>query len=205
MSQVRLELDQLTDDEVEALIQTHIAEMNNNANFPTPDPSVADFAADTNPFLAAKLAAEQARQAALEATQVRETARTQAEAALTARGSYVQTKSGGDAAKILSSGFGVRDQPAPIGPLPAPVDFLPTIGDDPGEIDVTWSALRGARSYILEYKVQGTDGTWTSKVVTKSRQSVTGLTSGTVYVFRVAAVGTAGQSPWSLEAARRAP
>ena len=205
MSQVRLELDQLTDDEVQTLIETHIAEMTNNANFPTPDPSVADFAAATNPFLAAKLAAEQARQAALEATQLRETARAQAAAALTARGAYVQTKSGGDAAKILSSGFGVRDQPAPIGPLPAPVDFLPTIGDEPGEIDVTWSAVRGARSYVLEHKEQAGTGGWTTKVVTKSRQSVTGLTSGTVYVFRVAAVGTAGQSPWSIEVARRAP
>ena len=118
---------------------------------------------------------------------------------------YVQGASEGDATKILTSGFAVRDLPTPIGPLPAPVDFMPSMGDEPGEIDLTWSAVHGAKSYLSEYREQGTAGPWLQKFGTKSRLSVTGLTSGKTYVFRVAALGAAGQSPWSLEAARMAP
>lgn len=205
MSLVRLELDQLNDEGLQALATAHVAEMNGNANFPTPAPTVAAFATVLSSYEAKLLAADQARQAALAATQEKDSARDALEAALTARGGYVQEASGGVAAKILSSGFGVRDVPAPIGALPAPVDFLPTLGDDTGEMDLAWSKVRGAKSYVAQWMAQGGTGAWSQQIVTRSKCTVEGLTSGTVYVFRVAAVGAAGQSPWSLEAARRAP
>ena len=44
-----------------------------------------------------------------------------------------------------------------------------------------------------------------ASVVTKSKTTVSGLTSGTKYWFRVAAVGTAGQGPWSDPATKLAP
>jgi hypothetical protein len=50
------------------------------------------------------------------------------------------------------------------------------------------------------------DGVWQAvKSVTASKFTVTGLTPGAVYAFRVRAVGAAGVGPWSDEAVRRAP
>lgn len=205
MSQVKLELAARNDDDLHQFAETHIAEMAGNANFPTPSPTVLAFQAVYDDYCAKLTAFQQAALAAEAATVLKEAARVAISQALNDRGNYVQTTSGGDEAKILSSGFGVRAQPAPVGPLPAPVDFMPSMGDVPGEVDLSWSAVRGARTYVIECREQGTTGPWTSKVATKSRASVAGLTSGKIYTFRVAAVGAAGQGPWSLEAARMAP
>jgi hypothetical protein len=51
-----------------------------------------------------------------------------------------------------------------------------------------------------------TPTSWThAGVATKSRATISGLTSGTRYWFRVAAVNSNGQSGWSDPAAKMAP
>ncbi len=205
MAQVKLELDRRNDDDLHQFAETHIAEMTGNANFPTPTPAAPAFQTIYDDFCAKLTAAQQADAAAREATQLKDTARVALSQALNDRGNYVQTASGGEEAKILSAGFAVRAAAQPVGQLPAPVDFMPTMGDTPGEIDLSWSGVRGSRTYVVEYREQGTTGAWLQKMATKSRLSIDGLTSGKTYVFRVAAVGSAGQGPWSLEAARMAP
>lgn len=205
MAQVKLELAQRTDDELKAFAEAHVADMVDNANFPTPTPTVVAFVGVLDDFDAKMLAFDQAQTAAREAAQAKDDARVALSQALNDRGNYVQTASAGDEAKILSAGFGVRSPAQPVGPLPAPLDFMPSMGDMPGEIDLTWSAVRGARAYLIEWREQGTTGAWSQGMATKSRHSVTGLTSGKTYTFRVAGIGAAGQGPWSLEAARMAP
>ncbi|MGB8167694.1 MAG: fibronectin type III domain-containing protein [Chthoniobacteraceae bacterium] len=205
MAQVKLELDRRSDDDLHQFTETHIAAMDGNANFPTPAPTTAAFQTVFDDYRAKLTAAKKAAMEAEAATALKETARATLSLAWNDRGNYLQSASGGDAAKIMSAAVGVRDEPQPIGPLPAPEDFMPTMGDAPGEIDLTWSRVRGARTYIVEYRESGTTGAWSQTFATKSRASVTGLTGGKTYTFRVAAVGAAGQSPWSLEAARMAP
>ena len=117
-----------------------------------------------------------------------------------------QQESGGDEAKILSTGFAVRAAGSPVGALPAPIDFLATFGDNPGEVDVTWSAVKGAKSYIVEVRENVAGTAWGgARVVTKSRATIDGLTTGKTYAFRVRAVGTAGEGPWSDESLKLAP
>lgn len=41
--------------------------------------------------------------------------------------------------------------------------------------------------------------------ITAVQAAAAGLTSGTMYAFRMKAVGTAGEGPWSDEAVMRAP
>ena len=49
-------------------------------------------------------------------------------------------------------------------------------------------------------------GAWTnSRVVTKSSATVTGLTAGGRVWFHVAAIGAAGQGPWSDPATKIVP
>jgi hypothetical protein len=205
MAQVKLSLDERDDDNILVFADTHVAAMVGNANFPTPAPTAVIFAAALALYRQKLLAFKDATMACREAAEAKDAARAAFDLQFTGRGNYLQEASGGVAEKILSAAVGVRDLPTPIGALPAPVDFMPTMGDEPGEIDTQWSPVHGKSSYALEWREQGTTGPWSQRLGTKSKQSVQGLTSGKTYVFRVAAVGAAGQSPWSLEAAKMAP
>ncbi|MSU56755.1 MAG: fibronectin type III domain-containing protein [Pedosphaera sp.] len=47
---------------------------------------------------------------------------------------------------------------------------------------------------------------WSQKAVApKSRATITGCTPGALCVFRVAAIGSAGQGPWSDESVKMSP
>lgn len=62
---------------------------------------------------------------------------------------------------------------------------------------LTWTAVPGATSYNVEYKTAAS-GTWlTFGTVTNASATVTGLTSGTSYNYRVSAVNSAGTGPVS--------
>lgn len=62
-----------------------------------------------------------------------------------------------------------------------------------------------AASFLIERRENTPGAPWVFvKAVTKSRHTVTGLVSGTKYVFRVRAVGAAGEGPWSAEVTRMA-
>ncbi len=206
MASSKLDLKNRTDDQLATFCDTHVAALTGNADFTTPDPTAAAFATTLTAFKTALTAAQQAQAAAQQKTAVKDAARAALETALNTRRSYVDSKSGGDEAKILSTGFAVRAAGSPVGALPAPIDFLATFGDNPGEVDVTWSAVKGAKSYIVEVRENVAGTAWGgARVVTKSRATIDGLTTGKTYAFRVRAVGTAGEGPWSDESLKLAP
>jgi len=120
-------------------------------------------------------------------------------------GLYVENTSEGDEAKIESAGMDVKAAGGSSGPPDVPHALSAIAGDMEGEIDLQWEPVTKAKSYIIQ---QSNDppGTWSQAgVITKSKYSVLNLTSGDKYWFRVAAVGTAGQSGWSDPATRIAP
>ena len=75
-----------------------------------------------------------------------------------------------------------------------------------GTVDLSWDRVRGASSYIIQKSPNPiTDSSWTQAgVSTKSSTTLTGMTSGTKYWFRVAAIGSAGQGAWSDPATKMA-
>jgi len=80
-----------------------------------------------------------------------------------------------------------------------PIPAVPVTGDSCREINLKWEPVRGARTYVIQ---KGTNSNKPAKwmnedVVTRSSYTVTKLKSGRVYWFRVAAVGSWGQGPWS--------
>jgi len=102
----------------------------------------------------------------------------------------------------------VRASASPATENPAqPAALSATAGNHEGEIDLAWDTVNGARSYVIEKSGDPpTVTSWgNSGVSTKSRATLNGLTPGTRYWFRVAAVGTGGQSGWSDPATRIAP
>ena len=120
---------------------------------------------------------------------------------------YVESISGGDETKITSAGMDVRAAQTATGDLPAPETLATSTGDRDGELDLSWDKVNKARSYIVERSPDPpTAVSWQhAAVATRSQTTIGGLTSGTKYWFRVAAIGPNGQSPWSNPAAKIAP
>jgi predicted phage tail protein len=87
-----------------------------------------------------------------------------------------------------------------------PKRLTASAGDHDGEVDLSWDRLAGAKSYVVEKSVDPPTATgWSHTAVsTKSSFTVTGLTSGTRYWFRVAAINANGQSGWSDPASKMA-
>ena len=71
------------------------------------------------------------------------------------RKNYIQKKSGGAETKILAVGLETKALATPIGDLLAPENLRATFGDDGGEIDLAWDRVRGASSYLIEYRETG--------------------------------------------------
>jgi hypothetical protein len=210
MAKVKLDLRSKTDDQLRTFGTEHKAQITGNAAFPTPQPAPAVY----DPKLAAfgsKLDAIAAAEFALQASRAeRDVLRSELELMLNGRGSYVEVTSGGDAAKILSAGFQIVSAASPTSSLPAPTNVLATMGDNPGEIDVSGNAVAKAKSYIYECREHAdgaVSGPWAQvKVGTRSSFTVRNLTSGKKYAFRMKALGPNDlESPWSDEAVCMAP
>ena len=209
MAKIKLDLTNKSIADKLSAAQTIITHSTNNANLPDVNPAtvVALNAARYSLQVAAANVAS-ARQKVTDAV----TAQTQREqtfdAAFSAHGAYVQDRTGGDAAKITSTGFGVAAEGggAPIA-LTAPEHFDVTAGDEAGELNADWDSMKGAAGYETESTTDTSGATgWTGRTFSKKSQvDLKGLTSGTQYAVRTRAVGSGDPGPWSQIVLRRAP
>lgn len=102
-----------------------------------------------------------------------------------------------DPAKLQGGGWHTRGESASVGPMPAPQAVSVTSGDMEGEADMLWEPVEGRDTYLGEYSASAT-GPWTQFYVgKKSSATAPGLTPGSLYYFRIRAVGTQGPGPWS--------
>lgn len=111
-----------------------------------------------------------------------------------------QTITGGDSAKIISLGMDPYETgDAPSSEMTQVLNVAASTGDFEGTIDLQWDRVKGARTYVIQMTTTPTDAaSWKLATVSvKTTIMVEGLASGTTYYFRVAAVGIAGQGPWS--------
>jgi Fibronectin type III domain len=206
MAKVKLDLKDKSDSELYEFAQQHITAMAGNVNFTTPDPLAPAFLTLVTNFNTALQAAIVAQAAAKEKTSLKEDARAVLETGLRARGNYVENKSNGVEAIILSAGLPVKNPSAPISELMAPANLAATMGSLEGQVKLKWKAVRGAVSYIVQKSAEVSPRVWSQVTISpNARATVTGLTSGDTYAFRVCAVGTVGQGPWSDEAVKMAP
>ncbi|HEY0550476.1 MAG TPA: fibronectin type III domain-containing protein [Verrucomicrobiae bacterium] len=125
--------------------------------------------------------------------------------ALTNLASWAQGAVSGNGPKLESGGFPLERPRVPIGPLPAPINLRSVAGDVPGTSELSCKAVKGGKSYIAQCALTPV-GPWTTIYTgSKARCTATDLTSGTLYYFRMAVIGAAGQSPWSDISEKRAP
>lgn len=209
MAKVKLELDSKNAQEVLNASSSHIAAMatpEGLALFPTPEPTAVDYLVPHNALAAGvtlvtslegQLTAARAALPGLVAD---------LKVVMEARATYVETTTNGDPSKIPISGFAVAGTAQPIGPLPRPENVKAAMTPTPGVIRVSCEPIKGTQTYIIEFREHIDGQPWVQiKLSTKSRNDIAGLVSGKNYAFRIAAVGAAGQSPWSDEAVCMAP
>jgi len=196
MSQVKLSLQDRTIPDKIQFARQIVTKMTGNAAYVSPDPALADITASALALETAYNKSVEARIAAVEATGIQNNAERSFDLKLTSLSNYVQNKSEGDATLILSAGMPVRDSSTAVGELPAPQNLSATDGDLDEEIDLAWNRVRGAASYLIQRSEDLV--AWAGdKVSTKSLLTYPGCETGKKFWFRVAAVGAAGQGPWS--------
>jgi len=176
-----------------------VLDMSNNPNFAAPSPGLNALSQAAAALELAYNAAQQARANAKTQTSIMGQKSVALDMLLMQEASYVQSRSGGDKAKIESAGFDVRDTPTPIGQLPPPAEPKAVPSQNPGTIHLTWKKVRGAKSYLVERAVDSNQPLeWAAAAMsTKTKAIVNTMTSGMRFWFRVAAIGSAGQGAWS--------
>ncbi len=112
---------------------------------------------------------------------------------LNALAHYVRSESGGDAAKLVTSGFPLRKTPVPMN-VPAPTTHIAARpGKAEGLIELRWDPSKGTKMYTV-FIAPMDDGTAWRELARTTRCSikVDGFESGARHRFKVTATGTAG-------------
>jgi hypothetical protein len=206
MAKIKMGLNRMVLTDKIQLARQIVVKMTGNAAFTTPVPALVAVGGVATTAESAFNDAQGAAATAKQKTAAQNVAEAALDSVLTQLASYVENTSNGDEVKILSAGMGVRaERTAPTIPVQV-LDLAATVGDNDGEIDLAWDPCEGAKSYSIDLSTVSGTGPWTNgRVVTKSSATVPGLTSGGRVWFRVAAIGAAGQGPWSDPATKIVP
>lgn len=205
VAKVKMDLKRRTDEDLDFFVGNHIALITGNADFTDQQPLPADLLAAYTLYETKLVALQQIRELAKQATLEKDQAKTALIDLMVARGAYVQTASGGNAAKIVSVGLGVASTSrTPTGPLMPPTNLRSFLGEVPGVMELRWDGVDGARGYIVQCSPDVLPREFASiKNCSKTRLLLENLTVGDTLVFRFAAQGgSTGQSPWSAELIR---
>jgi len=193
------------DHSLEERAQAVLDNLYDNADFPDPPVSEADFETALNDFRTSMAAAEQGGPAD---TALKNNKRQALITHLRALAGFVQNRHGNDLAKLLSTGFEAVSTNNASSPLETP-NIKEIDNDGPGELIVRVTPVRNAKGYQARHALVGPDGApgpWSAELFfTNSRAMLlTGLQPGGLYMIEVRAMGgSTGQSDWSHAVSRR--
>jgi hypothetical protein len=208
MSKVKLNISRLSIRHKIAKCRQIVTAMTGNPNFPNPNPPLPTVTAALNGLDSSTNAAQAARQEAIVKTAQQNNQDDVVDQLMSQLAAHVESVAGGNETIILSAGMDTKAAPTQPSDIPdVPANLSATAGDRDGEIDLSWEAVSGAKSYVIEQSVDPvTDTSWGHvSVSTRSSQTISDLKSGTRYWFRVAAVNGIGNSGWSDPATKIAP
>lgn len=173
-----------------------LGKMTGNANFTTPNPTLANIKAAVD---ALELSYESASKGGVLLTADMYVKYHAALDLMKQLAAYVQNASGGDGTKISSSGFGIRNTNHTPVELIAPTNLQAKNNALPGSIDLSWKKVTGNKMYVVQMtSVADAQSGWaTVGMVTKTKFTAVGLAAGHKFWFRVAAQNSVGQSAFS--------
>lgn len=178
-----------------------------NPDVPTPNPTLVALTAAID-LAEGKQAAVAELETQLRAKRAEEAAAQDALAlALDIEASTVESATGGDAMKIVTTGFLIADAPAPPQPVGQVTNFNVTAADIEGALDGQCDPLPYAKSYEIQTCSNPNDPTsWAYRTsVTASSFRLEGLPSGQRCWVRMRALGSLGPGPWSDPATKIVP
>jgi hypothetical protein len=189
MAKVKLGLFGLSPDDVVSLANQIKTAMTGNANFTTPNPSLATLGTAITTATNKVAAQKAAQQAAKQATDDRDAAIAALIALLTSLASYVENITVGDSVKIESAGMSVKATPAPVGPLGQVQNLSISAGDEAGRLDLQWDPTHGNKGYEIQMTTDpNVAASWQLVAsCSASRWSLEALTSGAKIWVRVRA------------------
>ena len=207
MSQISLNLSKLNTAGLLQAANNIKTAMTGNANFTTPNPTLTAIGTLITGLTTANNTYESSVITAGQNLTLRDDAAQALINGLVALQGYVQSVTGGDAAKIQSAGMGVKSARGSSTTPDMVSNLSITSGDNAGELDLQWDTVAGTRTYEVQISPDPMTATsFTSQPsVTKSKAIITGLTSGTRAWVRVRAVNAAGQGAWSDVGTKIAP
>jgi hypothetical protein len=207
MSRIKLNLKQLPVAEKLGKARTIVTALTGNASFPTPTPTLEAVTAALDALEAANAATQATRQEVKAKLSDQSFKEDVVDNVMNQLAAYVESVAGSNDRLIHSAGMDTKSGPSPSSLPGPPVGLIATIGDHDGEINLSWDKVVVAKSYVIEKSPDPpTPTSWAHLAVSlKASLTVNGLISNTRYWFRVAAVGTVGQSGWSDPATRIAP
>jgi len=183
-----------------------VASLTDNPNFPNVGPWRDLLLAATDELEASYTDAQLARQITASKISLQHAKAKAFNLVMTQVASNIANVSGLVPQKVLSAGFDLCKPNTALGALATPVGLTALSGEHSGTMELYWNKVRGAKSYMIEYALAGEGGAagdWiTAACCTKISVLVKSLVSGRKYWFRVAAIGTAGQSAWSTPVAK---
>lgn len=106
-----------------------------------------------------------------------------------------------DGDSLRTIGARLYTNKAAFTPTPQPIPDVPsnlTVTPQDSQALVVWDLVNNADSYVLEYKLD-TDTTFTEVLTTSVSNTITGLTNGSLYNFRVKSRNTIGDSAYTSE------
>ena len=206
MARIKLNLRQPIPDKLQTGRQI-IAAMTDNPNFATPHPPLADITASLATLDEAYKAHQIAKADARTKAGVADDAESQLDSQLRKLVAYVESIADTDETIIASAGMQTKALRKVPSTLVAPEALTATAGNREGEIDLSWRKVANSRSYIIQMSPDppAADSWGHAETVTVSYKTIQNLTSGKKYWFRVAAIGSLGQSGWSEPATKIAP
>ena len=194
MKTIRLGMSKLSVPEKIQKAKNIISHMDGNPNFSNPNPTLAQVATAVS-------ALEKAYEDAMDGGKSRRVMLLHRDSQLCglmqSLAGYVQSVSGGEETVINSSGFDVKRMVrSAVVQATNPTNVRGKSTNLPGEVIIRWDGAKGARIYVTEMSVDGTN--WTScGMSTKVKLIISGLTVGSKMMFRVAGLSAVGQSGWS--------
>ena len=206
MSRIKLHLRQAIPDKLQTGRQI-IAAMTNNPNFANPQPPLTDVTAALSTLDEAYKLHQIAKSDARAKANVADDAEIQFDSQFRKLAAYVESIADKDETIIASAGMQTKASRTTPSSLPAPGALSATAGSHEGEIDLTWKKVDNSKSYIIQISPDppSADSWGHAETVTVASKTIQNLTSGKKYWFRVAAIGSLGQSGWSEPATRIAP
>jgi hypothetical protein len=204
MSIVACNLSNLTILEKIAKGQNIITLSTNNPNVPGNTAAVAALSTAQQALVAANAAADQARDISKQRTAARDTALATWAGTVTNLAAVTQNATGGDADKILTTGFDVKAEASTPQPVGQVTDVRVNFNGMPGYSKLVWKRESNADAYVVQRSPDPiTEASWANQgTVTEAKFEGNGVVPGQKYWYRVAGVNRLGQGPWSEPALR---